>query len=125
MAMAAAAEAAVAAAAAMCGYIGRRAQRGYTPLILATMDGRADCARLLLDAGADTEVKDQVRARAGVACGGIGVVVDADNRMWCENACHFCFLFYFRLFHDMNFAFFCAPNRGAATEMYFGECWFL
>ncbi len=36
-------------------------QNGYTALILAAMNGCAGCARLLLDAGADKEVKDEVR----------------------------------------------------------------
>ncbi len=36
-------------------------QYGWTVLILATYHGRVDCAQLLIDAGADTEVKDGVR----------------------------------------------------------------
>ncbi len=43
-----------------------RAQNGSTALIRAAMKGHADCARLLLDAGADTEANDEVRASAGV-----------------------------------------------------------
>ena len=42
------------------------AQLDYTALICAAHFGRADCVRLLLDAGADKEAKDQVRANAGV-----------------------------------------------------------
>ena len=36
-------------------------QRGYTPLIWAAAVDRADCARLLIDAGADKDAKDSVR----------------------------------------------------------------
>ncbi len=38
-----------------------RAQNGCTALILAAGQGHADCARLLLDAGADKEAKMNVR----------------------------------------------------------------
>ena len=44
---------------------GAAAQYGGTALIGAARFGHADCARLLLDAGADKEAKDNVRARAG------------------------------------------------------------
>ena len=47
------------------------AQYGNTALILASQAGHADCARLLLDAGADKEATDVVRASAG---GGARVV---------------------------------------------------
>ncbi len=40
------------------------AQDGRTALMWAAAEGHADCARLLLDAGADKEVKDQVRYHA-------------------------------------------------------------
>ncbi len=39
--------------------IGRRAQNGWTALIYTAAQGHAECARLLLDAGADTEAKDR------------------------------------------------------------------
>ncbi len=39
-----------------------RAQRGRTALIGAVVNGHADCVRLLLDAGADQDVTDKVRA---------------------------------------------------------------
>ena len=53
--------------------MGRRAQGGNTVLIHAAVKGYADCVRLLLDAGADKEAKNVVRASAGVvACGGVG-----------------------------------------------------
>ncbi len=48
------------------GHMFGRAQWGWTALIVAAEKGRADCARLLLDAGADKEAKDKVRASAGV-----------------------------------------------------------
>ncbi len=37
------------------------AQIGSTALIFAAHNGRADCVRLLLDAGADKDAKDKVR----------------------------------------------------------------
>ena len=42
-----------------------------TALMLAAMWGHADCARLLLDACANKEVKNEVRARAGDGVRGI------------------------------------------------------
>ena len=38
-----------------------RAQWGHTALISAALRGRADCVRLLLDAGADKEAKTEAR----------------------------------------------------------------
>ena len=50
-------------------HLGRRAQYGRTALICAGYNGHADCARLLLDAGADKNAANKVRARAGwVVC---------------------------------------------------------
>ncbi len=49
------------------------AQYGYTALIWAAQTGRANCARLLLDAGAAQEAKSKVRASAGLS--GRSVVV--------------------------------------------------
>ena len=43
-----------------------RAQIESTALIRAAEEGHADCVRLLLDAGADKNAKDNVRASAGV-----------------------------------------------------------
>ena len=37
------------------------AQDGETALYSAAWEGRADCVKLLLDAGADKETKDKVR----------------------------------------------------------------
>ena len=39
-------------------------QDGVTALMYAVSHGRADCVRLLLDAGADTNAKDKVRGRS-------------------------------------------------------------
>ena len=47
-----------------------RTQDGRTALICAALKGHTDCVRLLLDAGADTNATDRVRARAGVVCVG-------------------------------------------------------
>ncbi len=47
-------------------HIGTRAQDGWTALMWAAGRGRTDCARLLLDAGADKEAKNEVLARADV-----------------------------------------------------------
>ena len=49
---------------------GGAAQFGSTALIYAARDGHADCARLLLDAGADKEAKNNVRARVRRGWGG-------------------------------------------------------
>ena len=43
-----------------------RTQDGRTALMNAAIGGHVGCARLLLDAGADQEAKDNVRANAGV-----------------------------------------------------------
>jgi hypothetical protein len=43
-----------------------RAQNGSTALIWAARYGRVDCARLLLDAGADMNVTDRVRGWSGL-----------------------------------------------------------
>ena len=37
-------------------------QDGWTALIQASVNGHTDCARLLIEAGADKEAKDNVRA---------------------------------------------------------------
>ena len=53
------------------GHIGRRAQSGLTALMYAAMNGHADFARLLLNAGADKNAKDGVRVyypRFGSCC---------------------------------------------------------
>ncbi len=64
-----------------------------TALICAAMKGHAECARLLLDAGADTEVKNKVRARAA---GGVRSEADADDGMSCGvEMCHWHFRFQF------------------------------
>ncbi len=38
-------------------------QSGSTPLILAARNGRADCVRLLLEAGADRDATNKVHDR--------------------------------------------------------------
>ena len=52
----------------MCCYLmffGVRAQEGDTALIWAGFNGHADCARLLLDAGADKTAANKVRMSVG------------------------------------------------------------
>jgi hypothetical protein len=44
-------------------------QGGNTALIRSTYWGQADCVRLLIDAGTDKEVRDQVRRRSPFCCG--------------------------------------------------------
>ena len=39
-------------------------QEGSTVLVMAAANGRADCVRLLIDAGADMEAKDKVLLRS-------------------------------------------------------------
>jgi ankyrin repeat protein len=41
--------------------IGAKAQNGKTALISASENGHVECARLLLDAGADKDAKTEVR----------------------------------------------------------------
>ncbi len=45
------------------GFVNSDLQGGNTALIWAAGHGRADCVRLLIDAGADKEAKDYVRRR--------------------------------------------------------------
>ena len=47
------------------------AQYGWTALSMAAENGHADCARLLLDAGADTEATTNVRATCGMMGAGV------------------------------------------------------
>ena len=84
------------------GTFGRRsAQDGSTALICAAAYGHAECARLLLDAGADKEVKcNEVRASAGwMAC--VALWSCCGDGFVCEEACHlhFSFQFHFRLLY--------------------------
>ncbi len=46
------------------------AQNGYTALISAAFEGRADCVRRLLDAGANKNVQDSVRGRSAASAAG-------------------------------------------------------
>ncbi len=49
-------------------HLTKHAQTGYTALIYAAIEGRAECVRLLLDAGADKEAADEVRASRSAVC---------------------------------------------------------
>ena len=87
----------------------RRSQNGETALIWAAERGHADCVRLLLDAGADKNVKTEVRARAGVCgagCGELDASGDGVDGMFPEQVCdlHMSF-FHFRAF--WSFCFLC------------------
>ncbi len=64
---------------------------GWTALIHAVWKGRADCARLLLDAGADKNAMDKVRVSVGSGVLRVGRK-DGDEMKFGE-ACHlqFCF----------------------------------
>jgi hypothetical protein len=44
------------------------AQDGYTALMCAAWKGRTECVRLLLDAGADTKLKEKVRDGSWYRC---------------------------------------------------------
>jgi hypothetical protein len=46
----------------------RRSQHGHTALMYAAVSGHADCARLLIDAGADKEATSGVRRRSLLYC---------------------------------------------------------
>ena len=81
-------------------------QDGYTPLIYAACGGHADCARLLLDAGADKNAKDRVRASA--RCWRVGVGTCGMMMMGCvvrqHAICIPLFIFHFRPFYEMDLA---------------------
>jgi ankyrin repeat protein len=75
--------------AAFARHLGIRAQYGYTALIRAAWAGRANCVRLLLDAGADKEAKNEVRSvrpcLQRVACFGGGKwLIGVDGNRPCE-----------------------------------------
>ena len=76
-------------------------QFGQTALIWAAEKGRADCVRLLIDAGADTNATAKVRAsRFGRVCG----LWRVQCRFLCQicGSVQFAFLFLF-LFCILNF----------------------
>ena len=88
------------------------AQYGKTALMYAAENGWSDCVQLLLDAGADKNAKNQVRARAGVACGpgGAGAVLTM-RRVLHQGA--ICFIFEW---YVICFCVVCEPDRFAALE---------
>ncbi len=47
-----------------------RTQNGWTALMNAAEFGRTECARLLIDAGADKEAKDEVRVWSAASVAG-------------------------------------------------------
>ena len=73
-----------------------RAQFGATALMRAADNGRADCMRLLLDAGADKNAKDRVRAMRCVRMDRwrVGQMLIIDG-VCCGEECHLHFLFNF------------------------------
>jgi ankyrin repeat protein len=52
-----------------CCVITTPAQRGWTPLISAALNGYADCVHLLLNAGADKNAKTGVRVHCCILSG--------------------------------------------------------
>ena len=99
----------------------RRAQHGKTALIEAANYGRADCARLLLDTGADTNATDNVRANA--VCGWgvcvVGVMLMMGCGVWkhviCISFCFSCLVFFLRCgFLLILCAEFAVPRRKSA-----------
>ncbi len=67
-----------------------RAQDELTPLMMAARFGHADCARLLLDAGADKNATDKVRR---VRCWG-ALLIRCWRFLWGETRCFYLFLSY-------------------------------
>ena len=65
-------------------------QRGRTALIWAATEGKADCVRLLLNAGADKEATDEVRVDRPLslfqACFGLGYLFDGNNATYFVDA---------------------------------------
>ncbi len=60
------------------------AQRGWTPLISAALNGYADCVHLLLNAGADTNAKTGVRVDSCIWSGFAAVhLLSASLLEWC------------------------------------------
>ena len=104
----------------MLAHVGGAAQDGDTALNEAARNGHADCARLLLNAGADKEAKNNVRSSTGAGvCRdegvGSGEWANAVDGMWCGVGrlvtCISAFSFYFRPFLRFGFGAFRAPNR--------------
>ena len=60
------------------------AQRGWTPLISAALNGYADCVHLLLNAGADTNAKTGVRVDSCIWSGFAAVhLLPVSLLEWC------------------------------------------
>ena len=98
------------------------AQDGCTALICSGSNGRADCVRLLLDAGADKEAKDRVRVSEGDAFGALWS--GAMMMGWCETNHAICiYIFIFHVLH-VDHLFFCVLVRRivAPRRKNFG-CW--
>ncbi len=67
-----------------------KAQSGWTALILAAVSGHTDCARLLLDAGADKDYTHEVCGRSNAsAFWGFCRMEFMSNEAW-----NFLFVFY-------------------------------
>ncbi len=63
------------------------AQDGWTALIYAAVNCHADCVRLLLNAGAEKEVKDVVRASCHRVCGWARVIGALMMSEWVCGVC--------------------------------------
>jgi hypothetical protein len=72
-----------------------RAQRGYTALIYAAASCQTECLRLLLDAGADKDARDNVRvigsvvSALGLVCGSgfVGFFMHRLAVLFCKFGC--------------------------------------
>ncbi len=81
-------------------------QGGFTALIYTATFGHADCARLLLDAGADKNANAIVRARAGCWHVGFDTCDTGDECLLCAATCRFHSCFIFKKYIIVDFVFF-------------------
>ncbi len=85
-------------------------------LIWAAEKGRADCVRLLLDAGADKNAQTKVRASRFCGRAVLPVVVDVATRVYYLTKQAICISVFIFSFSNFFCVLLRAPNRVAATE---------